>query len=99
MAVTNVANNKCKSFVTSRTPFTGSNLYAEYLRPDQTVYVVWSYGEHFPLYVWANGAWYENEDGYSASTKRHKSQARPSERTVLLDTNALKEVISIAVRA
>jgi len=83
-----VANSKCRSLVAARLPFKGSNLWGEYI--DGTGhYVVLSYGYHFPLYIYAQGMWFENEDGYSRSTTRHRSQARPTDKTILLGTRGM----------
>ena len=44
---------------------------------------MYSYGEHFPIYVAEVGDngevhWYENDGKWSRSTTRHQQQARPS---------------------
>jgi hypothetical protein len=49
-------------------------------------YVVYSYGEYWPLFIHANGTWFENEDTHSQSTARHRSQCHPHCPTVLLST-------------
>lgn len=75
-----IANRNAGTRAGTRTPFRGSNLFGEYLTPLHTPdapYVVYSYGPHWPLYVWDGSRWYENEDSYSSSTNRHRSQARP----------------------
>jgi hypothetical protein len=90
--MTKVANSKCRQYVTARLPFTGSNLWGEWIKSidnDSRQYVVLSYGQHFPLYIYANDMWFENEDGYSRTTARHKSQARPTDKTILLGTRAM----------
>ena len=86
-----VANSKCRFLVQSRLPFKGSNLWGENIPTwdKQQQYVVLSYGYHFPLYIYANDMWFENEDGYSRSTARHKSQARPTDKTILLGTRGM----------
>ena len=82
-----VANKNCRHFVAARVPFIGSNMYAERRTAshgNSDIYVVYSYGVHWPLYVAevTNDAcgeikWYENADRFSRSTARHASQARP----------------------
>ena len=69
-----IANKDCRNLVERCEEFMGSNLYAINTRG---VYVVYSYGTHFPLFVNKKGTWYFNEDKYSSSTSRHMSQARP----------------------
>lgn len=78
--------------VQMRRPFEGSNLFARENIPQHgisTVYVVYSYGEHWPLYVAEtdegnNTTWYEIADKYSQSTSRHQSQCNPYENTIKL---------------
>ena len=69
------ANNQARTYVNSRTPFTGSNLFSEEYPQG---YVVFSYGRHHPLFIFRDGLWYENSDKYSSSTSRHRVQARPN---------------------
>ena len=80
-----IANGDAREFVQQRVPFQGSNIFAQFHTqynedgtdgPD-TWYVVYSYGKHFPMYIWANGIWFANEDKYSRTTTRHQLQARP----------------------
>lgn len=56
----------------SRRPFDASSVYARRL---SLGYVVYSYGEHFPLFIFSSesGIWYVNADRYSATTSRHRS--------------------------
>jgi hypothetical protein len=74
-----VANSSCRPYVEKREPFKGSNLYGIYslMDADQEVYTVYSFDTHYPMYIYANGMWFENEDRYSRTTSKHKSQARP----------------------
>jgi hypothetical protein len=91
-----VANSKCRFLVQSQLPFRGSNLWGEWMLhygengvTNAQQYVVLSYGYHFPLYIYANDMWFENEDGYSRSTARHRTQARPTDKTILLGTRGM----------
>ena len=82
-----VANKSCRHFVAARVPFIGSNMYAERRTASHghsDIYVVYSYGVHWPIYIAEVPAdacgeitWYENADKFSQSTSRHQSQARP----------------------
>ena len=67
-----IPNREAKTYVARRTPFMGSNLYAVH---QGDLYVVYSYGRHFPLAVYDSDTalWYGNSDKYSRSTARHKS--------------------------
>jgi hypothetical protein len=82
-----IANRDCRSAVENKKEFNGSNLFARW---HGNVYVVYSYGEHYPMFLWINPAalgawdygdvgWHENSDKFSTSTAKHHSQARPLE--------------------
>ena len=83
--MTRIANRDTSSLVSRRVPFKANNIFAQAHTPKHghtTLYVVYSYGEHFPLFVAetdgaGNTVWYENTDRYSVTTSKHKSQARP----------------------
>ena len=82
-----VANKNCRNFVAARVPFIGSNMYSERRTASNghsDIYVVYSYGVHWPLYIaevpedaCGEITWYENVERFSQSTTRHASQARP----------------------
>lgn len=40
------------------------------------LYVVYSYGTHFPVAVYKNGVWLVNEDKYSRTTSKHQGYVR-----------------------
>ncbi|MEK9770168.1 MAG: hypothetical protein VW683_14740, partial [Betaproteobacteria bacterium] len=41
------------------------------------------------LFVWENGAWYENIDKYSPTTSKHKTQTHPHEDTMPMSLNSM----------
>lgn len=82
-----VSNSKAREFVQSQTPFKGSNTFAEVI---SGIYVVFSYGYHFPMFACVNGQWYENGDKFSQSTSKQKSQLHPLFETQVLDTKSIK---------
>lgn len=62
----------------AREPFRNGNntlFSAEWRR----LYVVYSYGEHWPLFIYDRdmGVWFENETSSTVTTNKHRSQARP----------------------
>ena len=74
-----IANRHAKHYVASMEPFIGSNLYAVRHNDgmcfsDKGLYVIYSYGRHYPLAVYdpAVRIWFGNSDNYSPSTERHK---------------------------
>lgn len=99
-----VANKDAWSEVVKKEAFVGSNMWGEWITRgghwanDEVVgevselYVVYSYGTHFPMYIYDKqmGQWLGNKDKYSQSTTRHQSQTRPSNVEVWLDTDDMK---------
>ena len=97
-----VSNNKARQYVNSLDEFQGSNTTGKWLNVangrDGTnfLYVVYSYGSHFPMYIYdkVQGKWLGNKDKYSQSTTRHQSLLRPSNGVeVWYNTDDMKEVI------
>ena len=70
-----ITNRRAGDYVGQCTPFKGSNLYGEALPLGG--FVVYSYGPHWPLYIYDGCTWYENASRITPSTSRHRSQARP----------------------
>ena len=94
MKTSKVANSKCRPFVQERKPFHGSNMYAVIhgYDSDDERYIVYSWGEHFPMFIYAGGCWFENEIKVSRSTSKHQTQAHPLRPTVLLSTYWMKQL-------
>ena len=96
-----IANKDCAPYVTEKKAFQGSNLFGEWDGPTEwlpnntpsTPYVVYSYGYHFPIYIWLDGVWYENTDKYSVSTSKHQTQARPDALTVRTNRNGMIDIL------
>jgi hypothetical protein len=90
-----INGRKCRSFVQERKAFQNSNgqLYGKWETPD--LYVVYSYGEHWPLFMWAGrtDTWYQNADKFSPTTSRHSSYAHPHEETELVGCYRMKQII------
>lgn len=98
MRAERIANKSARAMVQLRRPFEGSHLFARERTPQHgmsTLYVVYSYGEHWPLYVAEtdegnNTTWYEMDDKYSQSTTRHQSQCNPLTGTIKLTAGAMR---------
>ena len=85
------ANKNCGKHVDNLEPFEGSNLFSVNLNG---VYVVYSYGGHFPLYIHKNGKWYGNNTKYSVTTGKHRSHAMPScDDITWLDTRGMRDLL------
>lgn len=88
-----------RPYVKARTEFKNSNgqLYAEWLGEDlvgenNKMYVVYSYGPHWPLFVYVPhvNTWFENKDKYGPTTSKHRTQTHPHCETVSLTCDQIK---------
>ena len=61
------------------------------------VYVIYSYGSHFPMYVYdeTSQEWLGNTDKYSRTTSSHQSKYRPSEVAKWFDTATLRDIVGL----
>lgn len=94
-----ITNRQMRGYVQKLQPFRNSKesvfsrLYAgSELASVPTRYVVYSYGEHFPMYVFDHQmqSWYGNEDKYSRTTSKHQSQACPFDIRDWFDTHQMQ---------
>lgn len=69
-----VANQDARQYVQQCKTFVGSNTFAEYING---VYVVFSYGYHFPMFVKLGEQWFSNSEKFSRSTSKQFSQLNP----------------------
>lgn len=85
---------KARALVQSKTNFKNHNgqLFGRWETP--LMYAVYSYGDHWPLFVWDGFDWYENEEKFSVTTTKHRSQTHPLKETTLLNRNALRAMIA-----
>ena len=97
-----IANTDSRDYVHSRKPFRGSNLYAEWVsdRNEESFerYVVYSYGEHWPLFIYdvQLHVWFENISWYSVSTSKQKSQCNPhAAAPIQLSAEQMKRVVRV----
>ena len=87
---------KCRPYVEARRAFRNSNgqLFG---RHERGLYVVYSYGEHWPLYIYDGAQWLENSDRTSVTTSKHRSQARPlGTATTLASCRDMRAIIDAA---
>lgn len=92
-----IANSDARGYVASRKPFKGSNMFAKW--EGDSIYVVYSYGTHFPMWVWDDTIrqWFGNHDKYSRSTTKQQGQSRPvmggADAIRWFDTTSMKELV------
>jgi hypothetical protein len=85
MNIMKIATNKAPEKISRLVPFKcHGSMYAT--KKPSGLYVVYSYGEHFPIAVHhPSTGWVINGDKYSPTTSKHQSIARrgiPLERTI-----------------
>lgn len=93
-----VANADARRYVQNREEFKGSNTCAEWrghILPNR--YVVYSYGEHWPLFIYQDGKWYENADKYSRTTSKHHGQLHPLCETERHSAEDMVEIANLGV--
>ena len=92
----NTTVQDCRRYVQQRRNFATSNkqLYGYSIkRGDTVLYVVWSYGYHWPLFVYRDGVWFHNEDKYGPTTSKHHTKAHPHEDCHALSVTAIKRLV------
>lgn len=94
-----IANNQTSAYAARREPFTTNtqNMYGEWIREDR--YVVFSYGDHFPMYIWTNDMWFETTDSYSSTTSRHMAYARLGFDTAKLSSDLMRRMVQVGYAA
>ena len=89
MSIDKIANRDSRGYVQNREEFIGSNLlaYDTASTTGTNLYVVHSYGDHFPIYIAEEHEglvnWYGNKDKWGQTTSRHQSQANPHEESMV----------------
>ena len=82
--------------VKGKKEFEAGNVFAvDY--PTTGYYVVFSYGLHWPLFIYdyKQGQWYGNSDKYSATTSRHYSRLNPGN-VLPLSCEEMKRLVNVA---
>lgn len=70
-----IANRDAAPLVRERKEFRGSTTFARWVAPDR--YVVYSYGDHWPMFICDRGQWFFNTSHFSRTTAKHTTQLRP----------------------
>lgn len=69
-----ITNKDARAYVQQRKPFQGNNTSGTYI---DGRYIVYSYGAHWPMFVYDDGRWFANSDRYSRTTSKHRVQLHP----------------------
>ena len=86
-----IANQEGSGYVERRQIFRGSHTFSE---EKNGVYVVYSYGYHFPMYAYIKGIWFANKDRYSRSTSKQQGQFHPRVECISIKTKELQNLIN-----
>jgi hypothetical protein len=100
-----VTLNEMSRLVEARIAFRGNSVFSSWV--SNSLYVVYSYGTHFPMYVYdasasvfdehgnalGKGVWLGNTDRYSVTTSKHQGKTRPNTVHKWLNTEQLKDTI------
>lgn len=65
-------------------------------KDENGIYIVYSYGHHWPLFIHKNGVWYENCSRSTRTTNRQRVQFRPRANTCLVEVERMLEMASAA---
>ena len=92
-------NADARYYVQRRMPFKGSNTYGfwDTTIHDEEIFIVESYGAHWPLFVYEAGHWYENADKASKTTSKHKGQLHPHCETERYGVEDMKAIAALGI--
>ena len=93
---------ECRQYVDRRVPFhtTNKQLFGYWCASG--VYAVFSYGQHWPLFVYepTTCKWFANEDKYGTTTSKHYGKAHPfATPTTKLSCTAMKKLVAVGYTA
>ena len=84
-----------QAFHSKRCPSVGTRIFGVWETDE--IYAVYSYGKHFPMYVYDLGAetWFANHNKYSRSTTSHQRHATPRPFSAMswVSTESLRRLI------
>jgi len=66
-----ISNKNASTYVENKTPFKANNLSGDF---ENKSFVVRSY-EHYPIFIFNNGQWFENDNRFSVSTAKQMTQS------------------------
>ena len=96
-----VSMGRAVQCVREKIAFRGRNVFARWEATQHggpcDLYVVYSYGEHWPLYVYEQmtGVWYRNTEKSSSTTSRHSTQLHPG--VPCVDIERTEDMTALAV--
>ena len=87
-----ISNKNASTYVENKTPFKANNLSGDF---ENKSFVVRSY-EHYPIFIFNKGQWFENDNRFSVSTAKQMTQSGYSIRpnAIKKSTDELNEMIN-----
>jgi len=96
-----IANKDAVEKIKNFENFIGSHVFGEDIGDLGKMYVVFSYGEQFPIYMHYKGEWYGNIDDYildngnvNTATIKHKKKLKPSVEVLPISLKGIKKIIN-----
>lgn len=91
-----LANNELRGPIKRREMFK-TNSGSVFPRRVGDLYVVYSYGDHFPMWVYDGhiNQWFGNEDRWSRTTSKQQSQTRPDVEMTMWSTDTLRRIVNL----
>jgi hypothetical protein len=83
------SNKAAREAVQNLEGFKGSHTFGESRNGS---YIVYSYGRHWPLFIYSGGVWYENADRYSVTTSQHRSKLHPLTETKKMSLDEIRNL-------
>ena len=87
------SHRDCANLIRRCVPFKAGNVYAEHVNG---LYVVYSYGGHYPMAVLSERGWMVNDGDYSRSTNNQtrKTEVKSLPGVELADSGVLRAIIN-----
>lgn len=98
LRLTAIANRDVRGYVNARDNFrTHTDSIFSTTNRLTGLYVVFSYGQHFPMYAYDPDVkqWFGNSDKYSRTTSSHQTYARPDADIHWLNTDAMESLFNV----
>ena len=94
--MTRLANAETSGPIKRREMFK-TNSGAVFPRREGDLYVVYSYGDHFPMWVYDGhiNQWFGNQDRASRTTSKQQSQTRPDVDMTMWSTDTLRRIVNL----
>ena len=95
--MTRLANAETRGPISRREMFqtNSGTVYPRREGIDGVLYVVYSYGDHFPMWLYDSqiNQWFGNQDRWSRTTSKQQNQTRPSMDVTMCDTTKMHQII------